>query len=166
MTGKNFYTTNMYTVTASYKKIMATSVVVDSDTQATATFEGGVPIYTKVDQERLERANLIFALDGTDSIFRAINTGDEVKNVINPFTLSSSTSGLSCSFNGGCELSMTGTAGVQTQFRSNPDKNFIKVCEQKCKYNDAASSPGEIKCDLAPVPTTYSNQNFQIGRVE
>jgi hypothetical protein len=44
--------------------------------------------------------------------------------------------------------------------RTNPDKNYIKVCEQKCRYNDAASSPGDIKCDLAPVPTTYSNQYF------
>jgi hypothetical protein len=44
--------------------------------------------------------------------------------------------------------------------RDAPKDNYIKVCEQKCKYNDAKSSPGEIKCDLAPVPTTYSNQNF------
>jgi hypothetical protein len=48
MTGSNFYTVG-YTVTASYNEIMATSVVVDSETQATATFEGGVPIYTKID---------------------------------------------------------------------------------------------------------------------
>lgn len=61
---------------------------------------------------------------------------------------------------------MEGTAGVQTLFRENPAENYIKVCEQKCKYNDASSSPGQIKCDLEAVPTTYSNQNFQIGRVE
>lgn len=48
MTGTSFYTVG-YTVTASYRGIMATSVVVDSETQATATFEGGVPIFTVTD---------------------------------------------------------------------------------------------------------------------
>jgi hypothetical protein len=58
-TGTGFYTIG-YDVTASYKNIMATSVVVDSETQATATFEGGIPIWSKIDQSRDERANLIF----------------------------------------------------------------------------------------------------------
>jgi uncharacterized protein YwqG len=110
MTGKNLYTVG-YTATASYNNIMADSVVVDSNTQATATFEGGVPIFTTIDQSRLERANLLFQLDGSESIFSAVNTGDAIKNFVNPFTLASSTSP-NCSFNGGCELSMTGTAGV------------------------------------------------------
>lgn len=61
---------------------------------------------------------------------------------------------------------MTGTAGVQTLFRQNPAENYIKVCEQKCLYDDANSSPGEIACKLPAVPTTYSNQNFQVGKVE
>jgi hypothetical protein len=60
-TGEAFYTAG-YTVTASYKEILATSVVVDSETQATATFEGGIPIWTKTDQGRSERANLNFEL--------------------------------------------------------------------------------------------------------
>lgn len=61
---------------------------------------------------------------------------------------------------------MTGTTGVQTLFRSAPKDNFIKVCEQKCIYNDEESTSGNIKCKLPSIPTTYSNQNFQIGRVE
>jgi len=61
---------------------------------------------------------------------------------------------------------MTGTQGVQTLFRSAPKDNYIKVCEQRCLYNDAASTPGNIKCDLPSIPTTYSNQNYQIGKVE
>lgn len=44
-TGTGFYTVG-YDVTAYYKEIEATSVVVDSETQVTATFEGGVPIWT------------------------------------------------------------------------------------------------------------------------
>jgi hypothetical protein len=61
---------------------------------------------------------------------------------------------------------MTGTSGVQTMFRENPTENFIKVCEQKCAYNDDLSTAGKIACTLPSIPTTYSNQNFQIGRVE
>jgi len=169
-TGEAFYTAG-YTVTASYKSILATSVVVDSDTQATATFEGGIPIWTKTDQERSERANLNFELQGTGEdeakiIFKAINTGDAINDFVNPFTLGSSTAGASCSFNGGCPISVTGTPGIQTLFRENPKENYINVCEQRCEYDDAASSAGEIVCNLAAVPTTYSNQNFQVGRVE
>jgi len=61
---------------------------------------------------------------------------------------------------------MSGTPGIQTLFRENPKENYIKVCEQRCEYNDAASTAGDLKCTLPAVPTTYSNQNFQIGRVE
>jgi hypothetical protein len=48
ITGESFYTVG-YTVTASYGGFMASSVVVDSETQATATFDGGIPIYTKIE---------------------------------------------------------------------------------------------------------------------
>jgi hypothetical protein len=48
MTGENFYTVG-YTVTASYKNIAASSVVVNSETEAVATFEGGVPIWSVID---------------------------------------------------------------------------------------------------------------------
>jgi hypothetical protein len=71
-------------------------------------------------------------LDNTEVIFRAINTGDGIKNFVNPFSLTSSSSGLTCSFNGGCELKMSGTAGVQTMLKENPKDNYIKVCEQRC----------------------------------
>lgn len=44
-TGESFYTLG-YTAQASFKDIAATTVTVDSETQATATWEGGVPINT------------------------------------------------------------------------------------------------------------------------
>jgi hypothetical protein len=39
---------------------MATSVVIDSETQATLTFEAGVPINSAKDQTKEERVNLFF----------------------------------------------------------------------------------------------------------
>ena len=105
-------------------------------------------------------------MDGSSAIFKATNTNEGVKDFVNPFSLTSSTAGLSCSFNGGCELSMTGTAGVKTLIRANPKDNFIKVCEQKCEFIDDSSSAEDIKCRLPPIPTTYSNNNFEIGKVQ
>ena len=61
---------------------------------------------------------------------------------------------------------MTGTPGVQSLMRSNPKDNYIKVCEQRCEYNEKASSAGDIHCTLGKVPTTHSNRKFQIGKVE
>lgn len=61
---------------------------------------------------------------------------------------------------------MEGTAGVQTLLRANPKENYISVCEQRCEFDDAASSAGDIRCKLPSVPTTYSNNNFQIGKVD
>jgi hypothetical protein len=109
---------------------------------------------------------MTFKLDSSEAIYRAINSADAIKNFVNPFTLSSSSSDLSCSFNGGCNLNLKGTAGIQTMLKENPKVNYIKVCEQRCEYDDSNSSAGDITCKLPSVPTTYSNQNFQIGRVE
>jgi len=165
MTGKGFYTKG-YKVTASYSGIQATFVDIDSATQATATWIGGVPIFNKAEQDRDERANLIFQLENSNTYFKAVNTAAEVSSFTNKFTFGSSSSGLKCSFNGGCELEMTGTSGVQTLIRDKPAENYISVCEQKCVYENSGSTAEKIKCKLPAVPTTYSNNNFQIGKVE
>ena len=61
---------------------------------------------------------------------------------------------------------MVGTPGIQTLIKTAPKTNYIKVCEQKCEYDDAKSTTGNIKCTLPPIPTTYSNLNFKIGKLE
>jgi len=50
--------------------------------------------------------------------------------------------------------------------KENPKDNYIKVCEQKCVYNDKLSKPGEVTCNMGAVPTTFSNINYQVGKVE
>jgi hypothetical protein len=60
-TGVNFYTLG-YTGKASFKDITASSVTLDSDTQATATWEGGLPINSKTELSRDSRPNLMFTL--------------------------------------------------------------------------------------------------------
>jgi len=51
-------------------------------------------------------------MEGSDITHKSKNTAEEIKNFVNPFSLTSSSSNLKCSFNGGCELSMTGTPGI------------------------------------------------------
>jgi hypothetical protein len=51
LTGTSFYTAG-YTTRVSYMGIDATSVVVDSATQVTATWTGGVPLTSQTNQDR------------------------------------------------------------------------------------------------------------------
>ena len=37
------------------------------------------------------------------------------------------------------------------------------MCEKKCEYNDVTSAIGQVACKLPAIPTTYSNQQFNIG---
>lgn len=86
-TGENFYTAG-YDVSASYNEIPATSVVVNSETEAVATFEGGVPIFTVEEQSRDERPGMIFTQQiDTDIKYKVINGGEELRSLTNPFTL-------------------------------------------------------------------------------
>jgi hypothetical protein len=105
-------------------------------------------------------------MDGQDYIYKALNSDNDIRDFVNPFSLDSSTEDLECSFNGGCSLSMSGTAGVLTAFKADSVNNYIKVCEQKCVFDEDNSDTDAIQCRLGPVPTTYSNQDFQIGKVE
>lgn len=47
-TGEKFFTSG-YTVEAYYSKIKASMVVINSETEILAIFDGGVPIFTKLD---------------------------------------------------------------------------------------------------------------------
>lgn len=112
ITGTAFFTSG-YTASVAFMGVNATSVVIDSATQVTATWTGGVPLNSKTDLDRdTKRTNLYFQVDNSRVIQRAKNTRTAVKNFVNTFALTSSTSGLSCSFNGGCTLNVQGTAGL------------------------------------------------------
>lgn len=114
-TGVNFYTLG-YTAQAKFRGISADTVTLDSATQATATFNGGVPINSETEQSNANKPNLIFKMDNSETRYWAILAGAEIKNFVNPFVLSTSSNGVKCSFEGGCLFEMAGTAGVQTLF--------------------------------------------------
>lgn len=146
-------------------EIWADSVEIISELEAVATFNRGVPV-TPLENYDV-RPQLMFTLqDSTTAYLSRNDAGNASGKLKRPFSLSSSSSGVECSFAGGCEYSVSGTAGIQQMFHSDPENNYVKVCEKRCEYDDESSTADEIKCKLPAIPTTYSNLNYGIGAVE
>jgi len=162
-TGTGFYTVG-YTASASFMGVAATSVTADSATQATATWALGVPTTTVTDET--SATSLAFTLSsGAETTYYAILPADNGGRLQNAFALTTSSTGLSCSFQGGCLYSVSGTEGLASLMEAAPADNYIKVCERKCVFVAASSTAGEAKCLLPSLPTTYSNTQFEIEPV-
>jgi hypothetical protein len=123
----------------------------------------GVPTTTVTDETSV--TSLAFTLSsGLENTFYAILPENGNGRLQNAFALTTSSTGLSCSFQGGCLYSVSGTEGFTTLLKAAPADNYIKVCERKCTF-DESSTAGETKCVLPSLPTTYSNTNFEIEPV-
>jgi hypothetical protein len=108
---------------------------------------------------------LLFTVEGEVTTYYAVNIGKSALKLLNPFVYTSSANNVRCSFEGGCEYSVQGTRGIQSLLKTRPDKNYIKVCERTCVFDDTNSVAGEAKCTLPAIPTTYSNSKFNIGKL-
>ena len=129
-------------------------VVVNSATQVTATFKFGVPTTSST----LIKPILYFEKSGAKTRIYAISA-----NVLtNTLSLTSSSSGLKCSFAGGCSFNVKATAGLMAIMKDSPADNYIKVCEKKCTLLEKTSTAADINCSLPPLSTKYSNTNFGI----
>lgn len=82
----------------------------------------------------------------------------------NAFSLTSSTTGLECSFAGGCKYEVQGSAGLSSLLEASPAHNYIKVCEKKCELIAADSTATAAWCQTPGVSTTYSNAEFGIEK--
>ena len=99
LTGSGFqFSTADTTANVSYAGVQADSVTVDSDTQVTATFNMGVPLGTDV-KPRITFYNT------TNPYVEYYS--DSVNALSNSLTVETSTSGLQCSFAGGCAYEVT-----------------------------------------------------------
>jgi hypothetical protein len=154
-TGTDFYDIG-YTASASFMGVAADSVVIDSTTKVTATWNLGVPTTTLTDETAM--TSLAFTLStAPGTTYHAIRAGDGSAKLKNAFALTTSSSGLECSFQGGCVYSVKGTPGFTSLLNAAPADNYIKVCERKCVLDAASSTAGEAKCHLPAIPTIYSN---------
>jgi len=151
-TGTNFFTSG-YTGNASFGGVIADTVTIDSATQATATWKYGLP---PTDQDVAPL--LWFNSTTTDVIHYANSTNNKLNKAL---TATASSSGLSCSFAGGCTLEVT-SAGLASLLRADSTNNFITVCDEKCSFNETLSSDTVAACKMPPMSTVYSNSNFKI----
>jgi hypothetical protein len=78
-------------------------------------------------------------------------------------TIGSSTSGLECSFAGGCKYEVQ-AMGLSQSLKVK-DTNYLTVCGQRCQFLAADSTASSAWCSLPPVSTTYSNENFAIAEM-
>ena len=149
--GTGFQTLTDYTAKAKYLGVEATSVVVTSDTEALAEFANGVPL-SSVSQ----KAFLYFTWAVSPIQHYAVNV-----NLTNAATVAALDAPVSCSFAGGCSISIS-QSGLLTNLLSDPARNNIRVCGQLCKIDTAASTASQVKCTLPPMATTASIDQFKI----
>ena len=153
-TGTSFDFSSDYTPSAEFSGIPADSVTVNSATSTTATFTLGVPFATNV------APALSFKKSGSsEKVFAIV---DRATSLTNALSVSSSTTGLTCSFAGGCEYEIT-APGLSNVLKNSPKTNYISVCDEICEFNETASTAASAKCKLPPVSTIYSNENFFIA---
>jgi hypothetical protein len=82
--------------------------------------------------------------------------------LVNEFTVSDSTSGVQCSFAGGCTYEVTADS-LTTMIKNDPENNQVTICNEECVLVEDESSKSLVKCILPGLSTIYSNENFGIA---
>lgn len=149
--GTNFFTTG-YLANASYGGAFADQVTIDSATQVTATWTFGLPPLN-VD----EVPSLWFNQTGS-KVRHYAKTSATLKKSL---TVTSATSGLQCSFAGGCKLTVNAD-GLSTLLKNDSVNNFISVCDEQCTFVPEDSTAQAAVCKVPKISTVYSNQDFRI----
>jgi hypothetical protein len=131
-TGKNFFTTG-YTGKARFNGIVADELTVKDGTTAVAKWNKGIPVTTAVSVPELwfvKSGGRRMLTTTTESPLEhhATNT----LTLENPLKITASTSGLSCSFAGGCNYEVS-AKGLSTLLK-NRANNQIQVCGKTCDF--------------------------------
>jgi hypothetical protein len=75
----------------------------------------------------------------------------------NDIVITGSTSGLECSFAGGCEYEITST-GLAQMIKNDSSINYITVCDEVCEFQLDDSDDAYAKCKVPELSTIYSNE--------
>ena len=163
VTGTAFPTSD-YDVIVLFKGVESSSAVIDSDTSITATFSNGIPVSDTADspsvrfvptETRIRRR--LMSLVDADLQLIAIASDVTVSNTL---SVTDSTNGLSCSFQGGCSYSVSAVGLTASLIDS--ATNSIDVCGNPCVINAEESDADQLTCTLPYVSTAYSASNFEI----
>jgi len=143
--GTGFQTLAGFSAKAKYLNIEATSVDVQSDFLALAIFDKGVPL------SAIPQKAFLYFQDQLEPIQHyAVNT-----NFTNAATVTALDSAVSCSYAGGCSISIS-QSGLLANLLSDSAKNNIRVCGQLCKLDVAGSNSNQVVCNLPALATTAS----------
>ena len=121
ITGTGFSGLSGFSPKFRFVSIFADSVTVTSDTEAVATFNKGVPLTLSTP---LQRGFLLFQQDSDPAIQQwAVSTA----TLLNPISTTALDSDVSCSFAGGCKVSIS-QEGLFNSLSTESSKNAIRVC--------------------------------------
>lgn len=115
--GTNFFTSG-YTASVSYGGVVADSVSITSASSAVAVYNLGVPL-----QGTGAKPVLSFVSTSSSETHWASSTAS---NLINSLSITSSSSGLQCSFSGGCSLTIDALGLASTL--TNSTRATVSVC--------------------------------------
>lgn len=149
VSGSNLFTDSTYRIEADVDGVIGTGTPTADSSQVSVTFDQGLPV-----TDAPTVVTLTYIDDTTGNRFTALNTGAEVQEVL---AVSSSVSGLTCSYGGGCEYSITGSGVAGSLLQSD---NHVKVCGKECILDETSSNGSGAVCVLPALPTSYSVANF------
>ena len=161
VTGSAFPTAD-YDVVVIFMGVESSSAVINDDTSLVATFDNGIPLTAQSAAPSVRfipsdgRRRLISLVDAGLQIIASI-TGITINNDL---ALTDSTSGLTCSYQGGCPYTVTG-AGLTASLLDS-EENYIDVCGNRCEIDSTSSNADSATCKLPYVSTAYSASNFEI----
>lgn len=157
------FPTSDYDVIVLFKGVESDSAVINSDVSITATFNNGIPVSETAESPSVRfvpsdsRRRLVSLSDAGMQLLGWINGDVTIQNTL---SVTDSTSGLSCSFQGGCAYTVTSDGLTSTLTDS--ETNYIDVCGNTCVIDSDASDADQTTCTLPYVSTAYSASTFEI----
>lgn len=157
LTGSGFSSLSGWTPSASFRGVVSDSGSILSDTEVTVTFDNGVPITDSAATVSLRFEN---SVNGNLMVAYQVTAVEIASNAL---SVSGSSSGLTCSFQGGCAYSVTAN-GLTSVLLPGEEahENRIEVCGQRCEVDASASDASQATCIVPPIATSYSASNFEI----
>jgi len=131
-TGKNFFTTG-FTGKARFNGIQADELTVVDATKAVAKWNKGVPVTTSAKVPELwfvKKEGRRMLASSTDSPLE--HYAPNTLTLENELKITGSTSGLTCSFAGGCNYEVN-AKGLSTLLKDRAN-NQIQVCGRTCEF--------------------------------
>lgn len=154
ITGTSFPTDSIYTVYVIYNNAEHSGTVVSSE-EIQATFTGnGVPLATSDLDVRVEFRENTSPVTGIVAM--------DTQTVANAPAVSTFTPTVSCSYAGGCEISVT-APGIVASVLTNPTTSYIDVCGNQCLIDTTKSAESVLYCTLPELHTTYSVSTYSLG---